>query len=235
MSANAITAGVRTRMEGGVERLEALLTAIERLDRALHDNSRLTQALDLWRKNSSLLGDARERAAKFPELTPLLGTVATAEHHLARHVSEALGELQLSRPETLDEALAKLSPHLPIVFRGTLESSGLVFGGVALAALFGAASVLSSWPWLAVAPIAAGVGGLLWDRARARSLVVSQQVLIVGSRSVRLADLEHIVVPRSLGAYRCKLDVHGEPQVELPAITPLLDVLREAGVEVHHE
>jgi hypothetical protein len=101
--------------------------------------------------------------------------------------------------------------------------------------LFGAASVMSTWPWLAAGPIAAGVGGLLWDRARSRAMVVSQQLLIIGSRQVRLASIEHIVVPRSLGAYRCKLEVYDQPYIELPAITPLLDVLRESGVEVRYE
>jgi hypothetical protein len=232
---SAITADVRTRMEGGVEQLEALVMSVERVDEALRANTPLTQAIEAWRKNATQLGDARARASKFPELAPLLHTLNTAEHALALHVTEALAELRIARPASLGEGLDTLAPHLPIVFRGALESSGLVFGGVALAALFGAASVISSWPWLAVAPIAAGIGGLLWDRARSRALLVSQQVLIVGSRLVRLADIEHIVVPRSMGAYRCKLDIHGGTYVELPAITPLLDILRGAGVEVRFE
>ncbi|MFT3839535.1 MAG: hypothetical protein QM723_21305 [Myxococcaceae bacterium] len=230
-----IPAEIRTRMEGGVEQLEALLSAAERLDHALRDNERLTQALELWRANDAKAIDARQRAAKFPDLAELLTAISAAAKSIDDRTSTTLKELRLQPPSSLDERLTMLAPQLPIVFRGTLESSGLVWGGVVLASLFGAASVMTTWPWLAAGPIAAGVGGLLWDRARSRAMIVSQQLLIIGARSTRLAAIEYIVVPRSMGAYRCKLEIHNEPFIELPAITPLLDVLREAGVEVRYE
>lgn len=230
-----ISADTRTRMEGGVEHLEALLAAVQALDQALRNNQRLTQPMEVWRDNSGRALDARQRATKFPELSELLTTLAAAEQTLGDRVTAGLEELRLDSPAALDEKLKLLAPQLPIVFRGTLESSGLVWGGVVLASLFGAASVMTTWPWLAAGPIAAGVGGLLWDRARSRAMVVSQQLLIIGRRSTRLAQIEHIVVPHTMGAYRCKLEVRDEPYIELPALTPLLDVLREAGVEVRYE
>jgi hypothetical protein len=235
MSAPPISAEVRTRMEGGVEQLEALLAARERLHDAIHQNIRLTQALSVWRENEARIGDAVQRAQKFAELTPLISALDLAGVRLDAAVTTALKELQLDRSPSLSARLDALAPHLPIIFRGTLDSSSLVWGGVVLASLFGAASVMTTWPWLAAAPIAAGIGGLLWDRARSRSLLVSQRLMIIGPRSVPLSTIRYIVVPRGVGAYRCKLEVEGSSYVDLPVITGLLDTLREAGVEVRYE
>jgi len=232
---NEIAADVRTRMEGGVEQLEALLFGLDRVDKAIAANVALGESLEAVRRVEAHAGDAAHRAAKFPELQRLLGALTQARAQLDRRLLSLWRELRLDAPATFEQRLAAAEAHLPIIYRGALEGSGLAWAGAVIAAGLAAVTASSQVPWAATLPIAAGLGALLWDRSRARSIVVSQRQLVVGFRSVPLASIREIIVPRVGGAYHCRLAVEEAAPLEVPAITPLLDVLRGAGVEVRFE
>jgi len=230
-----VTADVRTRMEGGVEQLEAIVFGLDRVEKALEANEPLGKSLQAIRQLEASTTDVAQRASKFPELKPLLATLAQSRAQLDERLVSLFRELRLESPSTFEQRLAAAEPHLPLIYRGTLESSGLAWAAAVACALLGAMMAVSTAPALAAFPVAAGIGALLWDRAVARAIIVSQQQLVVGSRSVPLKSIREIIVPRVGGAYRCRLTVADAPMLEVPAIMPLLDALRGTGVAVRYE